>query len=102
MCTGHIRIMKAAVINAIKDYALRREYYSSKSGKIVKDGPYKVEVRNWVENMAGTFKLCAACCNMTPDTLQKLMLDKMDKIDKGKGIYHYKKTKKTTQYRALK
>lgn len=68
---SYINLMKSVIIQAIKDYQLRS---------------YRNSVRNWVEDMSGSFDLCADSWGKTPEQLQELMLTKMDRMDKGERL----------------
>lgn len=71
------RLMQSVLIQAMRDYA---ESGTSNSWTSRSD---KEEAKRWVVEMSGTFELVAHAMDMEPETLQKMCLDKMRKIDEG-------------------
>jgi hypothetical protein len=67
--TPEIRIFQSIVIQAVKDYMTVPEE--------------KPEIRHWVETKEGTFKYCAVAMKVKVSELQKMMLSKLDEIDRS-------------------
>lgn len=63
------RLFHCVIIQAIKDY-------KGKSNK------HKQEIKQWVENMEGTFIICAQSLDQSPYKLQELMYQTMNQIDR--------------------
>jgi hypothetical protein len=65
------RLGQAIILQAIKDYMKEESWLS---------------VRRWVRERQGTFDLCASAWNRNPEELQKIMMKKMNAIDKGEPL----------------
>jgi len=86
--SSYKRLAQSILLQAIKDYAHgpKRDLELSKF--------LKISVKKWVKNKSGTFELCADAMNMSPDKLQKMMIDKMKAIDEGEQLKIYTKKRK--------
>ena len=76
------KLCYAIVIQAMKDYyeavrIVRGEIHIPKSPIMM------IEVKEWVEDMSGTFELCALAMDKPMKKLQKMMFEKMEDMDLG-------------------
>lgn len=72
-------LMKAVVIQSLKDYELARK-------KPRDHGGLKITVRDWVNRKEGSFTMCAAALDMTPEVLQEYLLKVLHRIDCGEAL----------------
>jgi len=63
------RIFQSIIIQAIKDYVTKPEE--------------KKAVRIWAKEELGTFKFCAMAMGIKINELQRMMLSKLDEIDRS-------------------
>jgi len=78
MTDNYKLLMKAVVLQALKDYA--NQYLEG--GHNTKDEARKVV--SWVVKMNGTFDICAHAMDITPKVLQELMRKAMKQIKQEK------------------
>lgn len=69
------QLMIAVFIQALKDYK--------------DDHRNRRIIRQWVNNMAGTFDMCASAIGTDMETLKKITLDKLDRIDNGESLNEF-------------
>lgn len=72
MSIQYRKLFISVVIQAIKDYYEPEE---------------KQDVLDWIDNRDGSFALCAMAMNTNPQALYELIRNKLQRMDKGEGIY---------------
>ena len=81
-------IMKAVVIQAMKDYTA-----TDSDGR----HSFRDSIISWVRSMRGTFDLCAQAMSMTQEVLQEMMLKKFNRINKGETLFNRPRTPKSRE-----
>jgi len=105
---GRTTILKYYDPNYKKILTGKTKYYLERvsiSRRILNRGfdPVCDEIRTWITTKAGIFELCANALNREPDVAKKMLLEKLDSIDRGEplkaidGDYLELNTKKYTK-----
>lgn len=70
------RLMISVLLHAMRDYDSERGQRES--------------VREWADEMKGTFDMCATAVGCTPDVLREMVIKKLDAMDNGERLFEFR------------